>query len=160
MDLTEKTIDLDASLASLGEAIDRSNAEKDRLRERLHLITRAALERIDGDSRPHDTHWSEIIGIAEGDPNWLHCAKVNYEINHLRLVSLATKLLHTCLIETDEDLRSPASLARVSAAMADQIEQEILPEMFLAEDGRTFLRGQGQPYEIKERSDRRAVERT
>lgn len=126
------------------------------LEGRLRLITRAALERIDGDSQPHDTHLAEIIGIAEGDPHWLHHAKVNYEVDHLRLVSLATKLLHTCLIETDEDLRSPASLARVSAAMADQIEQEILPEMMLAEDGRVFLRGQGQAYDIKERSDRRA----
>lgn len=127
------------------------------LERRLHLITRAALERIDSDSQPNDTHWSEIIGIAEGDPNWLHHAKVNYEVDHLRLVSLATKLLHTCLIETDEDLRSPASLARVAGAMADQIEQEILPELMLAEDGRTFLRGQGESYPaIQPTHERRA----
>ena len=78
MDLHEKTVDLDASLDSLGAAIDRSVAERDQLRERLELITRAALERIDGDSQPNDTHWSEIIGIAEGDPYWLQHARANY----------------------------------------------------------------------------------
>lgn len=48
------------------------------LTERLRLITRAALEHIDGDRQPDDTNWSEIVGIAEGDPNWLQHARANY----------------------------------------------------------------------------------
>jgi hypothetical protein len=149
MDLTEKTVDLDASLKSLGEAIDRRMEELDELRDRLHLIAMAALNRIDGDTHA-DTYWSEIVGIAKGDPNWLRHARINYEVKHARLVQLSARLLQTCLIETDEDLRSPDSIQRVAVAIADQIEQELLPEMQIGEDGRTFLRGQGKPYPVEQ----------
>lgn len=47
------------------------------LAERLALIVRVALDRIDGDS-PQDTAWSEIIGIAQGDPHWLQHARTNH----------------------------------------------------------------------------------
>jgi hypothetical protein len=72
------TSSLERALAELDCSIVRSLAEKDELRERLRLVIRAASEHIDGDSQPSDTHWSEIIGIAEGDPNWVQHAKANY----------------------------------------------------------------------------------
>lgn len=116
------------------------------LEDRLRLITRAALERIDGDSS-QDTHWSEIIGIANGDPRWLQHAKANYEVDHAQLVRHARRLVES-LVDSlpDEGPIDDAWRQHEAACIADSLEQEILPEMFLAEDGRVFLRGQGKPY--------------
>lgn len=108
------------------------------LRLRLNLIIRAALNHIDGDSQPHDTHWSEIIGIAEADPNWLQHAKANYDVQHARLVELSKGLLNTII----DQLSFTADEMVIARMMADQIEQALLPEMMLAEDGRTFRRAQ------------------
>lgn len=145
MDIETKAVDLDASLQSLGEAIDQRMEELDQLRERLQLIIRAALNHLDGESQPHDTHLSEIIGIAKGDPNWLHHAKVNYDVKHQQLVDLCGRLLETSESYFDYEAGHFDPLG-AQHAMADIIEQEIIPEMFLAEDGRVFLRGQGKPY--------------
>ena len=131
------TEELNAAMESLSQSIDRSNAEKDRLRERLRLITAAALNHVDGDSQPNDTHWSEIVGIAEGDPNWLQHAKANYEVKHAELVRFATTIVEHVINEFSQ--YSVADTPRVAAEVADRIEQELLPAMVLAEDGRTFL---------------------
>ena len=105
------------------------------LDDRLRLITRAALDRIDGDS-PHDQILSEIVGIAEGDPHWLQHARANYDLKYARLVTLATKLVEHVV---DEFTRhSLADTPRVAHELADIIEQEILPEMVLGENGRTI----------------------
>lgn len=113
----------------------------EKLLDRLRLITRAALDHTDGDSQPHDTHFAEIVGIAEGDPDWLRHARVNYETKHARLVELSKSLYLTAL--ESEDSAKGATLA--IEQIADQIEQELLPEMMLGEDGRTFLKSQGLP---------------
>lgn len=121
-----------------------------KLADRLHLITHAALTRIDGDSQPHDTHWSEIVGLANGDPNWLRSARLTYEQDHASLVALARHLVES-LIDSlpEEGPIDEAWKAREAESIADSLEQEILPAMELAEDGRTFLRGQGKPYEVE-----------
>lgn len=116
------------------------DATIEKLAHRLHLIMRAALDRIDGDS-PSDTQWSEIVGIADGDPNWLQHARINYAANHFKLVTLARSLFETFLESED----SPKGHELVVQQIADQIEQEVLPELMLGEDGRTFLQSQQKP---------------
>lgn len=114
------------------------------LERRLHFITRAALNHIDGDSQPSDTHWSEIVGLAEGDPNWLRHAQANYDLQHARLVELSKRLIETAVEHVEDEglapgfVRSPQAMQRLAAVVADQIEQDLLPEMVLAENGRTF----------------------
>lgn len=114
--------------------------------ERLQLIEQAALNRIDGDSQPNDTQWGEIVGIACGDPNWLQHAKANYPAEHAKLVTICLSLLESI---TDQFERGDSDQS-IAACMADQIEQELLPAMVIGEDGRTFLRSQGQPYPREE----------
>lgn len=109
------------------------------LEERLRLIMRAALDRIDGDSQPNDTHWSEIVGIADGDPNWLQHARVNYALDHATLVTHCRRLFG--YITDAVALNTPDQIAHM---MADHLEEAVLPELVLGEDGRAFRHAQKQ----------------
>lgn len=149
--------ELYASLEDLNKAIDRSNAEKDQLRERLRLIERIALNHIGGDSAS-DQALGEIVGVAEGDPNWLRHAKINYEMDRAKLVRAARTMVEDFIEHfPEEGIPEEAAKQYAAEALADQIEQELLPMLFMAEDGRTFLRGTGQPYP-RPATDRRAFE--
>lgn len=144
-------------MAARGEAEANAKliARAPSMAERLHLITRAALDRIDGDSQS-DTHWAEIVGIAEGDPNWLQHAKANYEKTHAEIVRFSMKLIEHVIENLDGEetmtvtLVPTARMQHIAEYMADLIEQDLLPVQFLAEDGRTFLRSQGKPYPREE----------
>lgn len=129
---------VNAFKGSVETQLDRDAKEIAILRERLNLITRAALNRIDGDSQPNDTHWSEIIGIAEGDPNWLRHAKINYDVDHADLVQRCRRLLGHII----DGVGVGSSEDQIAHFMADALEEELLPEMVLAENGRTFRRSQ------------------
>lgn len=150
----QQVVDCSVCSPNLSEDEQKANAKliarAPSMAERLRLIERAALDRIDGDSQPNDTHWGEIIGIACGDPNWLQHAKANYPVKHQQLVKLSAELIERILHELDGELATPAQIVRTAEIVADLIEQDVLPEMFLAEDGRTFLRSQGQPYPREE----------
>lgn len=134
-------VNIEASLHSLSEALDRSKAENDRLRERLDLIVKAELNHIDGDFQ-HDGHHAEIVGIAIANPDWLKHAKETYDMKHAELVQFGREMFE----RINDQIGFGSTAEHIAHVIADVIEERILPAMVLAEDGRTFLRSQGKPY--------------